>query len=381
MNEATLDRRMMLGGALLGAAGLAIPSHAATGGRDDMLIVNALGGFSNLNPPRTPPDPRPAGDGIDARVIADARASGMNAVNVTLGYVAGPMEPFEYSVRDVAGWTARIRRQADVLTPVLTAADILRARRERRIGVLFGFQNSAMLGTDPTRAQLFADMGVRVIQLTYNPANQTGDGSMAPQNRGITPLGREIIAALNDARVMVDLSHSGERTCLEAARVSKVPISINHTGCRALTDLPRNKTDEELRLVAERGGFVGIYFMPFLNPRSVATPEDVVAHIDHAVRICGEDHVGIGTDGGTTGIDDWTAYRTAARAEIARRKAAGIGATGENPDTFPFVADLSGPTQFRKLIGLLRAKGYSQRRIEKIMGLNFVAYAREVWGG
>src|SRR3546814_9557842 len=88
---------------------------------------------------------------------------------------------------------------------------------------------------------------------------------MAPQNRGLSPFGREVIERLNANHIMVDLSHSGERTCLEAAAHSSRPISINHTGCRALVDLPRNKTDEELRLVASKGGFVGIYFMPFLR--------------------------------------------------------------------------------------------------------------------
>ena len=200
-----------------------------------------------------------------------------------------------------------------------------------------------MLGADASRVEVFADLGVRVIQLTYNPANTLGDGSMAPQNRGLTRFGREVVERLNAARLMVDLSHSGERTCLEAARASRAPISINHTGCRALVDLPRNKTDEELRLVASRGGFVGIYFMPFVDARSVCTAADVVAHLDHAVNVCGEDHVGIGTDGGTTGVDDMAAYRAAMRAEVAGRRAAGIGARGENPDTLPFCEELSGP--------------------------------------
>jgi membrane dipeptidase len=148
-----------------------------------------------------------------------------------------------------------------------------------------------------------------------------------------------------------------------------------------LVDVPRNKSDAELRLVATRGGFVGIYFMPFLNPTSVATAADVVAHIDHAVNVCGEDHVGIGTDGGTTGVDDMAAFRTTMRAEVAARHAGGIGAAGENPDTLPFVAELSGPDQFHRLIALLAQRGYSSGRIEKIMGLNFLAYARTVWGG
>lgn len=204
MNEFMTDRRMVLGAAALGGAALAMPALAAPARADDMLIVNALGGFSDLNPPRTSLEDRKTGGPIGARLIADAQASGMNAVNVTIGYVAGPMEPFEYSVRETASWNARLRLQSDVLTPVLTAADILRARKERRIGVMLGFQNSAMIGNDPSRAQLFADMGVRIIQLTYNPANKAGDGSMAPQNRGITPLGRDIIAGLNAAKVMVE---------------------------------------------------------------------------------------------------------------------------------------------------------------------------------
>jgi len=380
IDRSGFDRRLFLQMTGLGAASLAMPAAAQERGRD-MLIVNALGGFSNPNAERRPG----AVQGtrrreIEARLLTDAKASGMDVVNVTLGYVAGDMEPFEHSVREIGLWDARIRAHPNDLLKVLTAADMLRARDEDRIGVIYGFQNAAMMGEDAARADIFADLGVRVIQLTYNPANQVGDGSMAPENRGITPFGREVIEALNRNRIMVDLSHSGQRTCLEAARLSRQPISINHTGCRALTDLPRNKSDEELRLVGERGGFVGIYFMPFLSPDSVAEPEDVVAHIDHAVNVCGEDHVGIGTDGGTTGVDDMAAYRARARQEIADRRAAGIGATGENPDTIPFVERLSGTSQFRDLIRLLEARGYSTTRIEKIMGLNFVAYAREVWG-
>jgi membrane dipeptidase len=374
------DRRAFLG--MSGAAALIAPG-AARGRRRprERIVVNALGGFSNPNGERqTGAIQGTQRRSIEQRLLDDARASGMTAVNVTLGYVAGEMEPFEHTIGEIGIWEARLRAHPDRLIKILTAADILRAKEQGRIGVILGFQNAAMMGDRAERAAIFADLGVRVIQLTYNPANTIGDGSMAPQNRGISPFGRQVIEQLNQNRIMVDLSHSGKRTCLEAARLSRQPISINHTGCRALTDLPRNKSDEELRLVAERGGFVGIYFMPFLSPDSVATAQDVVAHIDHAVNICGEDHVGIGTDGGTTGVDDMAAYRFKVRQEIAERRAAGIGAAGENPDTLPFVEDLSGPEQFRKLAMLLERKGYSSARIDKILGLNFMRYAREVWG-
>ena len=370
-----LGRRAFLLGA--GAAALARPAAAQrrSAPRPPTLIVNALGGLD---------DPNIQGETgertISDRIIADARASGLTAVNVTMGYVAGNGEPFEESVREIARWDARLAGRPNDLLQVLHAADILRARRENRIGIIYGFQNAAMMGRDASRVDAFADLGVRVIQLTYNPANALGGGSLAPGDPGLTAFGREVVERLNLNKVMVDLSHSGRQTCLDAARASRQPISINHSGCRALVDLPRNKSDEELRLVAERGGFVGIYFMPFLNPTSLATAADVVAHIDHAVNVCGEDHVGIGTDGGTTGIDDMAAYRAHMRAEVAQRRAAGIGAAGENPDTLPFVEELSGPEQFRRLIALLDRRGYGEARIEKIMGLNFVNYAREVWG-
>jgi membrane dipeptidase len=179
---------------------------------------------------------------------------------------------------------------------------------------------------------------------------------------------------------MVDLSHSGERTCLEAIRASAQPVSINHTGCRALNDLPRNKTDDELRLVASRGGFVGIYFMPFLDRSGHATAEDVIAHVEHALEVCGEDHVGIGTDGSTTAIDDLNAYRAALAREVEARRAAGISAAGEGPDTFPFVVDLRGPSQFHELAERLHRRGHSEARIDKILGQNFLRFAKDVWG-
>jgi membrane dipeptidase len=224
-------------------------------------------------------------------------------------------------------------------------------------------------------------MGVRIIQLTYNLRNQLGDGSIVPEARGLTDFGHKVVERLNANRIMVDLSHSGRQICLDAARASKQPISINHTGCRALTDLPRNKTDEELRLVAEKGGFVGIYFMPFLTPGRQPAGEDVVRHIEHALNVCGEDHIGIGSDGGTTPIDDLEAYRVMLEKEHADRVAKGVAAPGERADTHPFVDDLRGPDQFRKLYRLLAERGHKPARIEKILGGNFVRYARDIWGG
>ncbi|MEV7148853.1 membrane dipeptidase [Streptomyces sp. NPDC093084] len=354
----------------------------------DFVIVNALGQLDNPNTPAAlaaAAQLNPAGGelSVDARAIAEAHASGLTAVNITLGYTMGDLPPYEHTLDEIAVWDGILDAHPDDLLKVRTAADIRRAHRERRIGVIYGFQNAVAVGEDPalvdSRVAGFAAAGVRVVQLTYNQANHLGDGSMATANRGLTPFGRRVVDALNDHRLMVDLSHSGENTCLDAARYSRQPVSVNHTGCRALADLPRNKTDEELRLVAERGGFVGIYFMPFLHPGGHATAADVVDHIAHAVDVCGEDAVGIGTDGGTTAVDDLGTYRAALAEHVAARRAAGVGAAGERADTYPFVVDLRGVGQFRDLARLLEKRGFSSGRIEKILGRNFLDYADRVW--
>lgn len=361
-------------------------AQAAYGGNrlEPKIIVNALGMLDDPNlvltrpPSENPVDTRQID--IDARALSDARAAGLTAINITLGYVGGPEEPFEYSLASIAQWDEVLTQHRDRLIPVYAAADILRAAREKKIGVIYGFQNGAMVGDDPERVDVFARRGVRVFQLTYNPANQLGDGAMTPENRGLTRLGHAVIQRLNAARLMVDLSHSGQNTCLDAVRASSAPVSINHTGCRALCDTPRNKTDEELHLVAEGGGFIGIYFMPFLKADSRPNAEDVIRHIEHAVNVCGEDHVGIGTDGSAAAVDDMDAYREFTREHVAARARAGVGATGETPDTVPFIIDLRGPGQFARLAQLLKERGFSEARIDKILGLNFIRFAQDVWG-
>lgn len=353
--------------------------------QSDLFVINMLGGIRN---------PNVAGSGgpsraleaeqrtsLDDRALADALASGTAAVNTTIGYVAGPQEPFESSVADISRWNRIIRTHPDALLKVWTASDIERAANEGRVGIIQGFQNAAMMGDDAQRAGVFAGLGVKVIQLTYNIANQLGHGSMVPENGGLTDFGRDVVADLNATNTLVDLSHSGEQTCLDAIDASTAPIAITHTGCRAVTDLPRNKTDRELRLVAEGGGIVGIYFMPFLADDGMAVADDVVRHIEHALQVCGEEHVGIGTDGGTTAHDDMEAAYEAARRDVERRRAAGIGAAGERAGVVPFIPDLQGPDQFRKLADMLLARGHTMERIEKILGTNALRVMREVWGG
>lgn len=392
-----LPRRRVLQFGVGAAAGLAFgpTAYAAkagvTGAQSDTaksrkpVIIDALGGISNVNLRlqggaqtnlRESPD-----KGVDSRALADMITSGLSAANITLGYVAGDTEPFEHSVREIGEWDALIRKQPDHLIKVLTAQDIRQAHESGKCGIIFGFQNAAMMGDDTSRVKLFANLGVRVVQLTYNIRNQLGDGSMVPDNHGLTDFGRAVVTQLNENNILVDLSHSGEQTCLDALAVSNRPIAITHTGCRAVTDLPRNKSDQELRLLADKGGVAGLYYMPFLATGRQAHSGDLIAHTEHAINICGEDHVGIGSDNGITAVDNMPAYRAEIRKEVEARRAAGIGAKGETADIVPMLPDLQGPNKYWKLADMLTARGHKAARIDKILGENFLRLMDDIWTG
>lgn len=155
---------------------------------------------------------------------------------------------------------------------------------------------------------------------------------------------------------------------------------ISHTGCRALSDLPRCTRDAELRAMADKGGVAGMIFWPYLRTDTQPMAIDVIRHIEHALDVCGEDHVGIGTDGSVFPVPDLEKYMERQRTWVAERIKAGIAAPGEN-DGAPFlVVDLTGPDQFRKLAQLLNRRGHSWTRIEKILGQNFLRAARDIWG-
>lgn len=350
------------------------------------LVINALGVLDNPNlrlsssaADRQAMAYTSTGQGVDARSLADARAAGLTAVNITLGHVAGSAEPFEATVADIAGWNAFIRARPALLRHVHAVADIDAAHASGQVGVIYGFQNTEMLGRDTDRVAVFAALGVRVIQLTYNGRNAVGCGATVPDDTGLTPFGAEVVERLQHEGVLVDLSHSSERTCLDTLGLARRPLALTHTGCRAVADHPRNKSDAELRTLAGQGGVVGLYFMPYLRLAGQPLCADLIAHLEHALDVCGEEHVGLGTDGGTTAIDDLAAYRTHLAAETAMRRRMGIGAPGESADVSLFLPDLCGPTQFVELAERLALRGHSGARIDKILGGNFRRVMQDAW--
>ena len=338
-----------------------------------IIVIDALGGPGDA-------DAKP-GVPLSARALDDVRASGLTAVNLTVSGVGSYEKDYDTTNRNIAYWNAQIAAHPDLFLLVRSMADITAAKSSARLGVIYGFQDATPIGEDLARVDTFGELGVRVFQLTYNRRNLVGDGCLEPSNAGLSAFGRALVERLNERKLLIDLSHGGERTTREAIAASKLPLAISHTGCAALAPLPRNKTDAELKALADKGGVAGIYLMPFLRSEGQPTAEDLLRHIEHAVKVCGEDHVGIGTDGGISPIKFDAEYRKKFAAEVAERRAHGISAPGERPDVYTFLPDLNSVDRYARIGALLAKRGHTEERVAKILGGNFARLFDTVWSG
>jgi membrane dipeptidase len=306
--------------------------------------------------------------------LAAVRQSGITAVNFT---VSAPS--FEDTVGGLATVQELIDRYPDAFFIVRRHSDIARAKRENKIGIMPGFQYTAFLEENPERIGTFRQLGVRIMQLTYNNRSTFGDGCLEPGNAGLSKAGISAVKKMNELGVAIDLSHSGYRTTSDGIAQSAKPVLISHSGCAAVYAHPRNKPDEILKALADRGGYFGVYLMPYVvaSP-TVPTREHVLDHIVHAINVCGADHVGIGSDGAIQKTVLTPEQKAAFDKDIARRKQLGIGAPGE--DRYPYVPDLNGPDHMEVIAVELSKRGQPSSVIERVLGANFQRVIGEIWG-
>ncbi|MFY9907376.1 MAG: membrane dipeptidase [Terriglobales bacterium] len=307
-------------------------------------------------------------------ILRAVQQSGITAINFTISD-----QTFEGTVSNIAAVEKLVDEHPEIFLIVRRYSDIARAKRENKIGILPGFQYTAFLEEKPERIETFRQLGVRIMQLTYNNRSIFGDGCLEPGNAGLSKAGIAAVKKMNDLGVAVDLSHSGYRTTSEGIAQSTKPVLITHAGCAAVYAHPRNKPDEILKSLADRGGYFGVYLMPYVvaSP-TVPTREHVLDHIVHAINVCGADHVGIGSDGSIQKTVLTAEQKAAFDEDIARRKKLGIGAPGE--DRYPYVPDLNGPDHMEIIAVELGKRGQPSAVIEKVLGGNFERVLGEIWG-
>lgn len=300
-------------------------------------------------------------------VFEDMRRGGLSAANCTVSVWEG----FQGTVNNIAEMKGLIREHGDLLTLIRGVEDIRRAKAEGRTGVILGFQNAHPFEDRLESIEAFADMGVRVVQLCYNTQNLIGTGCYE-RDGGLSGFGREVIAEMNRVGIMVDLSHVGGLTSREAVLESKKPVCYSHCLPSGLKPHPRNKSDEELRFIADHGGFIGVtMFPPFLRRGIEATVDDYVEAMDYVIALVGEDCVGYGTDF-TQGYDqvffDWITHDKGRYRRLtdfgAILNPEGIRTIGETPN----------------LTAAMQRAGWPESKIRKVLGENWLRVFGEVWG-
>jgi len=366
---------MMAGAAAVLTSGPAVARQPGRGGwYDRAIVIDALGGLSD---PYSPDDQLRLGD----RAWSEMLATGVTLLRDTVFPVGNVADPWGDYQKDIVAKHNILNANPDRLVLVRSAADILKAKREKKFAWLYGTQDMSMVGGDLDRlAQLKKD-GVMTVQLTYNNGNLAGDGSLEPRNGGLTKLGKAAIERIEAEKMLLDLSHGGARTMAEAAAFAKRPLVISHTGARAVVDHPRNTADETIKAIADKGGVIGVYFMPFLTLDSHPKGEDLLRHVEHIANVAGEDHVGIGTDNGVLPQDTGPEATRKLNEWAAQRIKMGIAAPGEGLNVWPMVADYNSVDRYRRFVADLQKRGWSEARLEKLVGGNFLRVYHEAWGG
>ena len=371
--RSTISRRQF--GAALGVAPLlagtrvggAIEQDDIAGVYQRAIVIDALANPGSMNvswPPRGP---------LSQKQRDAIASSGITAINVTVS-----ADGFEATTRNIALWQGEADRYPALLSIVRRHSDIARAKQDKTLGLIIGFQNTDMLERDLSRIDVYQRLGVRIIQLTYNDRNLVGDGCLEPGNAGLSAFGRQVVERMNALGIAVDLSHCGTQTTADGIAASTKPPLITHSGCREVYRHPRSKEDRELKAMADKGGVVGIYFMPFIGSgQGAPTIEMLMRQIDHAIKICGVDHVGIGSDLSTAPIEETPEYLTEHKSFVDGRVRRGISAPDEMRPLF--IPELNHPRRLEGVVRGLRQRKYSTDVIEKIIGGNFHRVFKEIW--
>jgi membrane dipeptidase len=371
-----VTRRKFMASGAAAAVAFALQPRALAKGSDvyrRAIVIDGLGGFGNSKG-------EPGAPLTDA-YVQDIRDSGITCVHATILPVGStpPDTAFAEAVIGIGDYEREIDRHPDVLTRIRRVTDITAARHAGRTGIIYGFQDAVAFETDLDRLDDLHRLGIRIVQPTYNRRNLLGDGCLEHANAGLSKTGVEAVERMNELGILVDLSHSGRQTAADAIRASKKPVAFTHTGSAAQNDHPRNRTDAELRAIAEKGGVAGIYFMPFLSEGRQPTGADIIRHLEHMIVVAGEDHVSIGTDGSVSAEVVDAEFKEIFAGFVRRRREAGIAAPGETEDGYLFANDLNTPRRLETLADMLSTRGHTDARIEKILGANLVRVFTDTW--
>ena len=309
-------------------------------------------------------------DSFTAADLQRYKDSGINVFHIAVG--TGGRDAYLGTLRFVSSWNGFIANHDQTLMRVDSVADLERVKSSGKVGVLIGVQNSEHFQSVDD-VNFFHGLGQRVSQLTYNTRNLIGNGSTERRDEGLSDFGVSIVERMNKVGMAVDVSHCGDRTTLDAFEVSKKPVLITHSNCRALVaGHPRVKTDEAIKKMATNGGVMGITGVRmFVKAEEPTTIEHVLDHFDHVAKLVGVEYVGIGSDMDLDGYDD-----------LPPEENKRLRASYKDSYGFREKIDIEGLDHPKRVFdlteGLIRRK-YTDQQIELILGGNFKRVLALIW--
>jgi len=324
----------------------------------ETIVVDGLGGAI------VHPTPYMSEGTYEGKLVAD----GWTAMNSTLVSEPSYTPTWEEALKAVYENLLYFEMSPGV-RHVEKLSDLLEAKRNGQLGVILGLQSPSCIGQDRTRIRILHKLGLRVLQLTYMERNFLGDGCLEPENRGLTHYGIQVVRECNRLGIVIDCSHVGIQTTLDAARHSEQPIVISHTAVRKLTENPRCVTDEQMRAVAEKGGLIGITaYAPFIRTDRRPTLDDYLDHFEYAIGLVGADHVGIATDmfDGKTQVNWATPWYYPEVTQGAQYGSLGM-------DGF------EGKSQLVNVVAGFLRRGHEPEVVRKILGGNWMRVLEKVW--
>ena len=306
-------------------------------------------------------------------VFRRLRAGNITAINATVA----TWENFVQTMAHLSAWMRRFRERDDILQ-VKEMADIYAAKEQGKTGIILSFQNASPIENELDRLGLFLALGVRVIQLTYHETNLLGSGCWERTDGGLSNFGVDAVREMNRLGIVIDLSHVGPKTTMDAIEMSEQPVAITHANARSFCNHPRNKEEDALKLLAEKGGVVGATSYAHFLPKGFdSTVEDFVDAIDDMVERVGIDHVAIGTDSTHDQPLEFWHYIGSQQGT----KFPSTFADGSVPYTeLSFQPKgIDSPAEFPNLAEALVNRGYSAEDITRLLGGNWMNLFERVW--
>jgi len=308
--------------------------------------------------------------------ISAYREGGVNIIGATIAVNDGCLK----SVLTISEWFTRFRKLSDEITLILNVQDINRAVKENKIGIIFHFQNSTPLDDQMTLVEIYYRLGVRVMQLTYNKKNAFGSGCEEEVDAGLTREGESLIAEMNRVGMLIDLSHAGNRTTLEAIDHSDQPVILSHSNSARLCPSQRNVPDEVIKRIAAKRGVIGLNAFPAMVSKKSMQPDlaDLIDHVDSIVNLVGIDYISLG-------LDYYTGQWPYQEDEISLKNYNSFVKCGVwNPQNYPppphkYPRGLETPDKIPNLTYQLFDRGYSEEDIKKILGENILRVFCEIW--